>query len=394
MPKNKVTYLIILSLLFVGLIMIQHSAPKPIDWNYNFRAKATSPYGTFVLWENLPQIFPGRNIHENEFSFYESLPRYRANNNLLIFTDNFEPDIYDMEALNEFVKRGNNVFVSALYFGRVFKDTLKFNTRASGFDTLFFSKTDFKLNLLDPAVHEDSGYQFSRKMIPTRISSFDTLNSNSLGINNLEQINFIKTSKGKGNYFIHIQPLAFTNFHVLHGNNKYAPAALAYLDGQHIIWDKYYKPGKLINTSPTRFILSAPALRTAYYLLITALIFYMLIGSKRYQRKIPVIQPFQNQSLQFIRTTGNLYFSMKNHSDIAKKKITYLKEFLKQRYFLKAIQYTPATIEKLAAKSGVYRDEVQDILTIMKKVEGSEKISPDQLVKIHSRLEEFKNKCM
>jgi hypothetical protein len=335
-------------------------------------------------------------IQKNELSFYEGLPHYNgAGNNLLVITENFAPDIYDMEALNEFVEKGNDVFISALYFGEIFKDTLNFDSRVAGFDTGFFSKSNFKLNLLDPKLHKDDGYQFDRKMISAWIVSFDTLKSNTLGINHLKQVNFIKTSRGEGNFFIHNQPLAFTNFHIVHGNNLYAPAALAYLDeGRQIIWDTYYKPGKLINTSPTRFILSAPALRSAYYLLIMALIFYMIFGSKRYQRKIPVVHPQPNQSLQFIQATGNLYYSLKNHSDTARKKILYFKEFLKQRYFLKTIQNTPATIDKLSAKSGIARDEVHEILTIINKVEGSNKISPEQLMKIHSRVEEFKNKCM
>ena len=56
------------------LISWEFLKPKPIDWSVTLTRKDKIPYGTYVLYNTLKDIFPERKIIENKKTFYrESL---------------------------------------------------------------------------------------------------------------------------------------------------------------------------------------------------------------------------------------------------------------------------------------------------------------------------------
>lgn len=396
MFKNKTTYyFILIGVLFAILLALQHYAPKPVNWKLSFRENAKSPYGCFVLKNTLFNILPNTDVTENKYSFFEVLgTKETSQKNLLIITDNFSPDAYDLSALLDFVKEGNTVFISAFDFLNALEDTLHFNTYSPLIDTTAFRKGKNVLNLLNPSLQKKDGYEFSRNMPISHFLSFDSTKTKELGIAQSGNVNFISTTFGKGKFLLHSQPMVFTNFHLLYGNSDYASKALAYMNNKDLIWDNYYKPGKLTNLSPLRYILSEPALRSAYYLILLSLIIYMIFEGKRRQRKIPIVKPLENTSLNFIKTVGNLYYNARNHADLAKKKSNYFKEYLRERYYLKTIDLKEETIQQLAFKSGVEYNEVKELLELIDKYQGSDRLSPQVLITFNAKIEDFYSKCI
>ena len=90
--------------------------------------------------------------------------------------------------------------------------------------------------------------------------------------------NFIKTKFGKGTFYLHTFPQAFTNYNMLLDTNyTYVASVLSYLNvnknnsssGQNsgtsnkatILWDAYYKTGKSGISSPMHYILSSKHLK-------------------------------------------------------------------------------------------------------------------------------------
>ena len=395
MFKNSRIYLILIVTLFVGLIALNHYAPKPIDWTATYNINGKSPYNCFILNDLFGVIFPKQTIENSYDGFYASLDSTSAEKkNIVVITNDFEPDKYDLNALMKFIAKGNDLFISSTSFGQTFLDSLKIKVSSSMIDTSAFSKGKETLFLLNPQLRNDSGYHFSKRMSLVHISAFDTLNTLKLGTNRAGKVNFICTGYGLGKIYIHTQPLAFTNYHLLYGNTEYASKVLSYLPVRTTVWDNYYKPDRFINTSPMRYILSQPPLQSAYYLLLITLLLYLVVESKRRQRVIPVVKPPENRSLQFVKTIGSLYFNQRNNADLAKKKAIFFKEFLREHYFISNISATSDWVAVVSAKSGVSTDLVKQLLERINYYETAQIVSESGLIRFNRDTELFYKQCL
>ncbi|MBL0018352.1 MAG: hypothetical protein IPP17_18390 [Bacteroidetes bacterium] len=135
---------------------------------------------------------------------------------------------------------------------------------------------------------------------------------------------FIRIDMGEGSFYLHSVPLMFTNYFMVDPvNNQYISKALSFLPVQDVIWDEYFKPGKVKTDSPVGHLLEQPALRWAWILALAGVLLFMVFESKRKQRIIPVIEPLNNTTLEFTKTVGILYFAHGDHKDISEKKIKF-----------------------------------------------------------------------
>jgi len=395
MFRNNRLYLVVVAALFVTLIAINHYSPKPIDWSITYNIKGKSPYSCYVLNDMLGVLFPGQTIENNYDGFYVALDSNNVETkNMVVITNEFKPDKYDLGAMLKFVAAGNDFFVSSKSYGHSLLDSLKIRLEAPIFDTSVYRSGIETLTLLNPELRNDSGYHYNKKMPQVYITTFDTLKTRVLGTNRNGKVNFICTKYGLGNLYIHTQPLAFTNYHLLYGNVEYASKALSYLPIRKTIWDNYYKPDRFINTSPMRYILSQAPLQSAYYLLLLTLLLYLVVESKRRQRIIPVIKPPENRSLQFVKTLGSLFFKQHNNVDLARKKSLFFKDFLREHYFLSNITSTTECKAMVAAKSGVPIEMVRQLLNAINYYETAKNASDEGLVAFNHDIEMFYKQCL
>lgn len=396
MIRNKYILPVLIAILFASLITFEHYySRKQIDWRVTYNIGSKSPYGCYVLGKMFRYVFPGQAIERNYNSLYEVLDsKTVGKKNIIEITDNFNPDKYDLDALLKFVSKGNDLFVSATNFGSLFLDTLKIETKFAVSDSLLFKPGHTQLNLLNPALKSDSGYYFKNWFLGSYISKFDTAKTLELGTDMKGNVNFISKGFGAGRIFIHTQPLVFTNYELLYGNVAYAAKALSYLPVRTTLWDSYYKPYLYINKSPTRYLLSQAPLRAAYYLLLLTLLIYLVVESKRRQRMIPVISPPENRSLQFVKTIGRLYFKQHNNADLAKKKVVYFKEFLRERYYLSSVSATGEMVTLVSAKTGVPVEQVKHLLEAIDHYESAENVSDSGVIDLNRRIELFYKQCL
>jgi hypothetical protein len=395
MLKNSRIYLVGIIVLFAALIALQHYSPKPIDWSENYNFNKKSPYGCWVLNDMLDTLFPKQSIMYNEESFYSSIDTTSIEPlNLIVITDKFDPDEYDTRALLLSVLNGNDMLVSASYFGSHFADKLKVSLSRPSIDTSAFKSGDDITYLEHSKLNKSGGFHFIRKMPMVSISKYDSLQSQKLGTNRQGETNFIGVKYGLGHVYIHTQPLVFTNYHLLYGNVEYASKVLSYLPVRTTICDHYYKPDRIINQSPMRYILSQASLRSAYYLMLLTLILYMLLESKRRQRIIPVVKAHENSSLQFLKTVGGLYFKQHNNAHLARKKVIFFKEFLREHYHLTQISPTTESIDAIAYKTGVPLKLVKQLMEMIYYYDSSEKVSDEGLMDLNRKMEIFYEQCL
>ncbi len=403
MLKGNKKYIFILVICFVALILLQFLAPKPINWNPSYMHKDRIPLGTSALYQVLPEIFPGQSITAQTFPAYNSVGgKNSRNTNYIIINNTFEPDKLDTRELLEFVKEGNSLFIAANYFSGKFADTLKIKTdNYSGLSetlkndsvkiTQFYNAYDTaSINFTNPKVKRKNNYVYKKAIENTYFTSIDTAKSIVLGNNISNKINFIQINWGQGKIFLSTVPEAFTNYlFVNESNYDYVYKSLSYLPIQTVLWDEYYKAGNVSTDSELRIIFRNPALLSAYYLLMFSLILFIIIGIKRKQRIIPVVEPLRNTTLDFVEIVGTLYYQTGNHKNIADKKIMFFLEYIRSTFQVKTTLYDDTFIERITNLSGVEKQKIHDLFYYFSDLSLRQSITQQELLKLNRMIETF-----
>src|SRR5690348_10282300 len=120
MNKALKFYIAFFVLIIIGIIALDASRPKPIDWTPTFATSDKIPMGLYVLDKEINHLFPNQKIERFTNSFYEFLsPKYNLVNStynikgtLLLINDNDEIDKPSLYQLCKFVSQGNTAFLS------------------------------------------------------------------------------------------------------------------------------------------------------------------------------------------------------------------------------------------------------------------------------------------
>ncbi|MBD2751890.1 DUF4350 domain-containing protein [Spirosoma validum] len=391
MPKpNK--YLLILLVTVVAYVLFDYYRPKPIDWKPTYRNDDKIPFGTQALFELLPDVMKPLSVKPVRLPVYNFLTEtdLSTRSNYLLVCHDLTIDRSELSKLLAYVKRGNNVFISAY----VLPDSLGI---ALGFkaDEKNQSKADTTLrqNFTNSQLRKTSGYNFFHDDGRNFLIIKKPQNTTVLGRNARNEPVFIRIQYGKGQFFIHNLPLAFTNYYVLDPKTSdYAFKALSYLPVLPTYWDEYQTQGRFDEDQQSifRYIRSQPALNWAYYLVAFGLIFYVIFAGKRTQRIIPVIEPLANTSLDFVKTVGRVYFQQGDHHNLAQKKIQYFLAELRERYGLNTTTLDKDFTETLAQKSGASIQETADLVRLLRDAQKSISLSEFDLLTLNKAIENFK----
>jgi hypothetical protein len=295
----------------------------------------------------------------------------------------------------EFVAEGNTVFMSGTYLYGNVMDSLNIAMERQ-YSNVFKAPSHHQFT--SPHLQKYNR-EFKDVIENSYFTSVDSVNTTILGtikaIDEDEEAftdaNFIKVSYGnsQGVFFLHSNPFAFTNYHLLNDNEAYAEAVLSFLPEQQIIWDNNYKSGRRVVTSPLRFVLSNSPLKWAFYIAMFGLILFVLFKGKRTQRIIPVINTLENATVDFTRTIGELYYQYGDYTNIIDKKIQYFLEFVRANYYLNTTQLGPVFIEKLAIKSGNSKDDSKILVDYLVYLKSKSSHTEDELIELNKKIEQF-----
>ncbi len=391
--KGYRNFLFVFVLLFALYIVAEINKPKAINWDISLSKDDKDPYGAFVLFKTIKELFPAVTVESYRTPVYNQVNNFVGRNAAyVIISPAFNPSGEDLLELDRFVRRGNIALISASTFAKALARKLKFTTSSRMRLGLNDSTT---VNLVNPKLRNSSNYVFRRMTIDEYFSKFDTTSSTVLGINDLGRPNFIRVKSGAGAFLVHAAPLCFSNYFMLYQNNaSYTAKALSYLpkDTRRLFWDEYYKLGPTGPKTPLRFILSNPYLLAAFRLSLIALVLYMLFEMKRRQRIIPVIEPLKNSTLDFAKTISQLYYQQKDNQGIARKKINYFLEFVRNRYLIATNALDNAFLSTLTQKSGVPLNEVEALVATLREIEYDYPVSDSLLLALNTQIDNFYKK--
>jgi hypothetical protein len=211
-----------------------------------------------------------------------------------------------------------------------------------------------------------------------------------LGTNDDDKVNFLRIKYGEGNFLLNTVPLAFTNYHLLNSkNNDYVYKALSHLPVQKTFWDDYYKDGNKYTTSMLQYVLWQQALKWAYFIILVSVFLFILFYGRRKQRIIPVIPPLANTTVEFVKTVGSLYYQQKDYKNIAEKKISYLLDYIRNKYLIRTGEFDEDTVKKISEKSLIPYRKLKSLLNEIQKIKFNLNISEEDLINLNYQIEKF-----
>lgn len=208
--------------------------------------------------------------------------------------------------------------------------------------------------------------------------------------------NYIQVPYGDGFFYIHVNPIVFTNLFQIEENKlDYTSKLFSYLKPGDILWDiatpPQYKPEE--QEGPLKYILSQRSLRWAWYVLLVGLGIFLIFKSKRVQQPITVLEPNENKSLDFIQTIGRMYFLKRNNHQLVQQKMKLFLNFINERYRIPTQNVDDEFIEKVHLKSEVTADAIQTIFKYYNEIITHHTVSDKDLLKLHQLMDEFYKQC-
>lgn len=375
-------------LVFLILIGLLEAAIKPsVNWRKNFDPSEKSPFGLFVFAQEAAHLFRNKLLKEKTapYHFYSQKKEDSPHNIILVNRSLDKPSI---DQILKNVENGTVVLWAEYSFPMQLQDTLDFRTGQVSFDDRSILKfTDKKLkkdSLLMDKLPEQIGF-ISFRPEHEILGVFQDQQLT-------EHVNFMKIPYGKGLFYLHTEPLFFTNFYLLKkpGGLKYLNNSLSFLPDRKTIWFMEAAENESQAQGQLSFILSKPALRYAWWLFLAGLLLFVIFNVKRKQRKIPVIEPKKNKSVEFVQSIGNLYLQEGDFHEMMAKKSTYFLHRVRQELMLDTEVLDETFAEKLQHKTGTDQEIITEAIELIKRgLDPYASVQKEDLFRLNKLLDEL-----
>ncbi len=403
--KKALPYLLGGLLLLLLLALLTGGNRNNFDHRVTLNKKDKIPYGTYVAYQNLPHLFPQAKItiNKKEPGYWdETVLNYDTGRQaMIIVCKDFNAGDDELTELFHFAGRGNDVLISAYDLSnnaqRFFHLALSYAD--AGFPVFEnFSELDtLELELMHPPFSKTyNRYAYPGRKFNSWFNILDSSMSYVLGTSAKGKPSYIRLRAGEGNFFIHTAPLAFSNYFLLHKENMgYYSQLLSAMDARAstVIWDEYYlhkPPGNRQNTpSPFRVLMEQPAFRVALLTALAGLVIYVLLGMKRNQRRIPVVAAPGNDSLDFVKTIGRLYFQKRDNKNLCQKMSVQFTEYVHRHFNMAAGNMDASFISRLSQKSGCSEEIIQSITNYIRFIQEAPAVHDRQVTEFYNVLDRF-----
>ncbi len=427
-----VLVVVLLLVLFIG-------GGDEFDWEEEYKYNEEQPFDNNLIYD----LLEARAMQDSFYAIKKSLAKefkptdiegtasYVYIGEKTFYSDN------DLDSLLLFTEMGHDVFISSNYIDQELTETLglsncldstlydeeyddELDTTYVYYDyytpavTSYFTDSIGSLNLMHPTLimKEPLRYVFkpNYKLEKYEWRYFNISNwcggeqmVAKLGSNSV-YINFIKVEYGEGAFYLHTNPLVFTNYYLLQEDKLgYAQNVFSHLPDGSIYWDegsRYFhyedmakSKSKPFGKSELKYILSQPASKWAFYTMLSGILLYILFFMKRRQRIIPVIEPYANTSVEYVQTIGGLYFIKKDHRRLAEQKFRLFLSFIRNRYKLSTQHLDGKLRKQLANTSKIEEDKINRIFDLYGTIAEKSAMSEEQLISFNKHLEYFYQNC-
>lgn len=401
----RVKELYIILGVFVGLIglilllLFEFRQESTLDWRKNYSPQSQEAYGTWIFKNLTEKRFGSDNfiLMDDTFDLNES-----DQNSLYVFVGNMDNyDTIRFDKLLNFHNQGNEVLIISDDFyvfhdsidlepldhlHYVFGDEVSLYNCKESVDTLRFKNywKDF-----ESGKYENLRY-FNSNMI------FDDLRYEPLLCSNDSMIVFLKDMTEGQSFYYHFQPRQFSN--LASADSDFLPHlnyVFDQIEAESVYFDSarnHFDDNELYNESPLKYVLSNESLSWAYYLIIFFTLIYVIVGSRRKVKPIPIMPKNKNSSLEYVRVLSELFQAQDQNNKLVIHISDNFEHEIKRRYYLdpKDAEY----LNRLSKKSKVKEEAIKKIFYFFKKAKDKQSISDEELNTLYNHIEYFKQNAI
>ncbi len=358
MKKNLKIYIFILALFSIVMLLNGLSRPKEVSWQKTFATNDKMPFGLYVFNEEIQSLYKNRlsstDITPYEYFAQQKHTNQKDTNSLMLFISQYiSLDHNSIKSTLSYVSKGNNLFLGVENIDEYLSDKLKVSVELMQSDIPNFIQNNKKIEEFYIKIKDSANIE---------VLDFETSM-------NKKKATFVKINYKKGHIYLFSNPIIFTNYQLLYKNSsEQVEHILSAMPSEKVIWINNF----LDSSTFVRYIVSMPSLKWAWYFILIGTLLFFLFNAKRKQRAIEIREPLKNESLNFIRTIGDLYFYEKNYKDIIHKKLTYYLEKIRTDYKISTETLDDRFTHLLSLK--LQKDKT-DIQALIKAIERNKKAS-------------------
>ncbi|MEO8412777.1 MAG: DUF4350 domain-containing protein [Ginsengibacter sp.] len=408
--KNIFTYLIF----FASISLNSCDQGKRVlpSLRETYRKTDKQPFGSFIAYGEFRHLFNDRYVEIVTDPFdekWKDIQDYAVDKKYSLYflvTKNLVLTYPEVKAFMDYVNEGNDLFISADYVDGRLLENINCNLERMG---EIKDETRGLMHQTKVSMYFGDGfgapaYRYYYYPFLNTLFGYDTAFTRVLGVNEINQPDYVVLFSGKGRIYLHVAPRIFSNYFLLTGDNyKYFENVISYLrsDPKNIYWDEYYKNtnsnrrknfnrrSKDDSFSTLSVINQNPPLLWAFWLAIIGLLLFISFNIKRKQRVINMVYPYANTTVTFTETVGRLYLQKKNNSHIAEKMITYFYEHIRNKYFISTAIINNEFLNVLSGKSGVSKENVEQLFSLIARVQSEQNTGDEELMQLSTEIEKF-----
>ncbi len=383
MNRTFKIYALIFIIIMVILALLEVNKKEVVDWRKNFDVNEKSPFGLFVFNQEVKDLFKNnlKKVDVTAYDYYNE--NQKKSHNILVIESEIDTESWN-KILDE-VSKGSDAMLIIAKMPKEISDSIGF------YDSQISFEDKNVMKLTDKKYQNDfikldkfpSGRGFSYIKPGVEVLGKTVEEDNS------DQANFIKAKLGKGNIYVHCEPLFLTNYYLLKsGNTKYAQDVFSYLKDRETLW--FVEANTKESRFFMRFILGNPALKYAWWLLLSGLVLFIFFNAKRKQRIVPIIEPLKNTSLDFVKSIGNLYLQEGDFHDMMAKKAQYFLNKVRLDLLIDTQNLDDEFAKKLQLKTGKNIEIINESVSLIKKAQNPyASVMKEDLIRMNKLLDDI-----
>lgn len=409
MPSKRIGFIVLLVLLALSLITTVVWVLSRPSWEETYNYKKKDPYALSVIYTLLQHRFSGSSFEQVDRSLAVELPSHSTNTAYVFIGQYPYFENSDATALLDFVKKGNEALIIASSIPDDLLEVLLIHAPTMP----FIERSQVMLSLRHPAFQQPSDVPIVYK-VPIEEGEtatyfwhffkhgiyFNDRDIAVLGWMEHDYPNFIRVRYGKGWFYLHSTPLAFSNNALLDREVlDYASRVFSHLRSEEMLWDQYNhslhsqtsdsstSTSRTMDNSPLSYMLNQPPLALAWYILLGSMLFFLIFRTKRRQAAIPVYSKPGDTSLAYLRMIGRLHFLNQDHRRAAIQNFKFFQQLLWERYQIPPHLSESELIPLLHTKTRLPEWELQQLFQAFRAIQAATKISTASLIAFHQQLE-------
>ncbi|MBB6371818.1 hypothetical protein [Chryseobacterium shigense] len=383
MKKTFKIYAVIFIVVMLILALLEVNKKETTSWRKNFDINEKSPFGLFVFNNEAKDLFKN-NLSKTEQAPYDYYGQRKKNlHNIIVIEKDLDKQSW-MKILDQ-VSDGSDAMIIVSHVPKNIEDTIGYHSSDISFaeeNVLKLTDTKYQNDFIKlDKFPSGRGFSFIKPKVDVLGKTVEK--------NNSDQVNFIKTSFGKGTIYVHSEPLFLTNYYLLKpGSLKYAQDVFSYLQDRETIW--FVENDTKVSRFFMRFVLSNPALKYAWWIFLGGLMLFIFFNAKRKQRIVPVLEPLRNTSVDFVKSIGNLYLQEGNFHDMMAKKAQYFLNRIRMDLLIDTQHLDGEFANKLHLKTGKPIEMIDEAITLMRKGQDPyASVMKEDLVRMNKLLDEI-----